>query len=329
MRHTQAEKMEIIQLVEESDQPVKRTLAELDVPRSTFYRWYERYRNTGYAGLADQQPGPRQFWNRIPDAVREHVVEVALERPDLSPRQLAWHITDTEEYFISETSVYRILKSYDLITSPAFDLVKASDKFKNPTKRVNEMWQTDFTQFKVMGWGWYYLCTVLDDFSRYIIAWRLAPTMAATDVQDTLLIALDTTGVEQVQVEHRPRLLSDNGPAFIAEALADFWRPLEIDQIHGRAHHPQTQGKIERYHRSMKSLVKLNTFFFPWDLEQAIADFVAYYNHERYHESLDNVTPADVYFGRQEEVLTHREFIKQQTLLERRRINLCAEVHSV
>jgi len=329
MRHTQAEKMEIIQLVEESDQPVKRTLAELDVPRSTFYRWYERYRNTGYAGLADQQPGPRQFWNRIPDAVREHVVEVALERPDLSPRQLAWHITDTEEYFISETSVYRILKSYDLITSPAFDLVKASDKFKNPTKRVNEMWQTDFTQFKVMGWGWYYLCTVLDDFSRYIIAWRLAPTMAATDVQDTLLIALDTTGVEQVQVEHRPRLLSDNGPAFIAEALADFLRPLEIDQIHGRAHHPQTQGKIERYHRSMKSLVKLNTFFFPWDLEQAIADFVAYYNHERYHESLDNVTPADVYFGRQEEVLTHREFIKQQTLLERRRINLCAEVHSV
>jgi putative transposase len=259
MRHTQAEKMEIIQLVEESDQPVKRTLAEWDVPRSTFYRWYERYRNTGYAGLADQQPGPRQFWNRIPDAVREHVVEVALERPDLSPRQLAWHITDTEEYFISETSVYRILKSYDLITSPAFDLVKASDKFKNPTKRVTEMWQTDFTQFKVMGWGWYYLCTVLDDFSRYIIAWRLAPTMAATDVQDTLLIALDTTGVEQVQVEHRPRLLSDNGPAFIAEALADFLRPLEIDQIHGRAHHPQTQGKIERYHRSMKSLVKLNT----------------------------------------------------------------------
>jgi putative transposase len=329
MRYTQAEKMEIIHLVEESDQPVKRTLAELDVPRSTFYRWYERYRAAGYAGLAERQPGPRQFWNRIPDAVREHVVEVALERPDLSPRQLAWHITDTEGYFISETSVYRILKSYDLITSPVFDIVKASDKFKNPTKRVNEMWQTDFTQFKVMGWGWYYLCTVLDDFSRYIIAWRLAPTMAATDVQDTLLIALDTTGVAHVQVEHRPRLLSDNGPAFIADALADFLRPLEIDQIHGRAHHPQTQGKIERYHRSMKSIVKLNTFFFPWDLEQAIADFVAYYNYERYHESLDNVTPADVFFGRQEEVLTQREIIKQQTLLERRRINLGAEVHRV
>jgi putative transposase len=91
----------------------------------------------------------------------------------------------------------------------------------------------------------------------------------------------------------------------------------------------QTQGKIERYHRSMKSVVKLNTFFFPWELEQAIADFVAYYNHERYHESLDNVTPADVFFGRQQEVLTHRAIIKHQTLLERRKLNLRTELYTV
>jgi putative transposase len=329
MRYTHAEKLEIIHLVETSDQPVKRTLEELGVARSTFYRWYERYRVRGAAGLADQTPGPRRFWNRIPDAVREHVVDIALDRPDQSPRQLAWQITDTEGYFISETSVYRSLKRYDLITSPAFELVKASDKFKHPTKRVNEMWQTDFTQFKVVLWGWYYLCTILDDFSRYILAWRLAPTMAATDVQDTLQLALDFTGVEQVQVNHRPRLLSDNGPAFIAEALADYLKPYHIEQVHGRAHHPQTQGKIERYHRSMKSVVKLNTFFFPWELDQAVADFVAYYNHERYHESLDNVTPADVYFGRQQVVLTQRDIIKQQTLLERRRLNLQTEVYTV
>jgi putative transposase len=204
MRYTQAEKMEIIRLGEESDLPVKQILAELDIPRSTFYRWYERYKVAGYEGLVDQKAGPRQFWNRIPDEVREHVVEVALERPDQSPRQLAWHITDTERYFISETSVYRILKSYDLITSPAFDIVKASDKFKNPTKRVNEMWQTDFTQFKVMGWGWYYLCTVLDDFSRYIIAWRLAPTMAATDVEETVRLQnlWDKSGIKLMETFH-------------------------------------------------------------------------------------------------------------------------------
>ena len=315
--------------METSDQPVKRTLAELGVPRSTFYRWYERYRVAGAAGLADQSPGPRRFWNRIPDAVRAQVVELALERPDQSPRQLAWDFTDTEGYFISETSVYRILKGYDLITSPAFDLVKAGDTFEHPTKRVNEMWQTDFTQFKVVSWGWYYLCTVLDDFSRYILAWRLAATMGATDVQETLQMALDLTGIEHIRVKHRPRLLSDNGPAFIAEALANYLKPFNIPQVHGRAHHPQTQGKIERYHRSMKSIVKLNTFYFPWELEQAIADFVAYYNHERYHESLDNVTPADVYFGRQQEVLTQREIIKQQTLQQRRRQHLRIEEYAV
>jgi putative transposase len=180
MRYSPAEKLEIIRLVEESELPVKRTLEELEVARSTFYRWYDRYQAAGYDGLADQKPGPQQFWNRIPDSVRQQVVEVALERPDQSPRQLAWHLTDTEGYFISETSVYRILKSFDLITSPVFDVVKASDKFENPTKRVNEMWQTDFTQFKVYGWGWYYLCTILDDFSRYIIAWRLSSTMAGS-----------------------------------------------------------------------------------------------------------------------------------------------------
>ena len=327
MRYSQAEKMEIIRLVESSDRSVKQTLAELDVPRSSFYRWYQRYQAEGYDGLAEQKPGPRQFWNRIPQAMRQHVVEVALERPDQSPRQLAWHITDTEQYFISESSVYRILKGFDLVASPAYDIVTASDKFKNPTKRVNEMWQTDFTQFKVAGWGWYYLCTVLDDFSRYILAWRLSSAMASPDVQDTLDIALAETGVRHVKIKHRPRLLSDNGPAFISDALAEYLKPYQILHIHGSPYHPQTQGKIERYHRSMKSIVKLNTFYFPWELEQAIANFVAYYNHQRYHGSLDNLTPADVYHGRAEEVLTQRQIIKQQTLLERRTMNQLSVVH--
>lgn len=138
MCYSQAEKMEIIRLVESSERSVKQTLAELDVPRSSFYRWYQRYQAQGYDGLAERKPGPRQFWNHIPQAMRQHVVEVALERPDQSPRQIAWHITDTEQYFISESSVYRILKGFDLVASPAYDIVTASDKFKNPTKRVND-----------------------------------------------------------------------------------------------------------------------------------------------------------------------------------------------
>lgn len=177
-RYSQAEKLEIIHLVETSELSVTQTLQELDVPRSSFYRWYRRYREDDAKGLADHSQKRRQFWNKIPQQVRELVVDVALEYTDMSPRQLAWHITDTEGYFISKSSVYRILKGYDLVTSPAFELVTAKDEFEHKTKRVNEMWQTDFTQFKVIDWGYYYLCTILDDYLRYILAWRLASTMS-------------------------------------------------------------------------------------------------------------------------------------------------------
>lgn len=222
MRYTQAEKYEIIRTVEESELSIKRTLKELDVPCSTFYNWYRRYVGHGYDGLADKKPSPRQFWNKIPDHERERFKDIALEHPDKSPRELAWYITDTQGYFISESSVYRILKSYDLITSPHYIVMTASDTFKHPTKRINELWQTDFTYFKIIGWGWYYLSTVLDDYSRYILAWKLFTSMTATDVQDTLDMAIAKTGVDKIKVRHRPRLLSDNGPCYLSKDLKEY-----------------------------------------------------------------------------------------------------------
>lgn len=317
-RSSAAEKLELIRLVEDSPLPVKQTLVELDLPRSTFYRWYERYLEAGYAGLADRSPQPRQFWNRIPDRVREQVVQIALAHPELSPRELACHITDSEGYFLSESSVYRILKAFDLITSPAFILLKARDKFKHPTQRVNELWQTDFTQFKVVGWGYYYLSTVIDDYSRYILAWKLSTGMAHTDVQDTLDLALAATGVTRVALKHRPRLLSDNGSAYISADLAAYLQTHGLRHTRGQPFHPMTQGKIERYHRSLKNVICLENHYFPWQLEQAIAAFVDYYNNRRYHEALGNVTPADVYFGRAEQIQSQREAIKRKTLALRR-----------
>jgi transposase len=131
--------MEIIRLVEDSDLPVKMTLRQLGVPRSTFYGWYERYEADGYDGLQDQKPAPRPRWNTIPEKVRDEVLDMALEYTDLSRRELAVRYTDENRYFVSESSVYRLLKEADLITSPAYVLMSASDAFKNPTTRVNEM----------------------------------------------------------------------------------------------------------------------------------------------------------------------------------------------
>jgi len=242
MRRSQAEKIEIIHLVEHSDLSISKTLDELDVPRSTFYRWYQRYQDEGLDGVADLKPRPRQFWNRIPDIVRDQVVQIALEHPDKSARQLAWHITDMEGYFISESSVYRILKGFDLISSPVFQMVSAKDKYEKPTKRVNELWQTDFTYMRVIGWGWYYLSTVLDDYSRYILAWKLCKTMGARDVEDTLEIAQAKTDLDRVKVRHRPRLLLDNGPCYLSGELKKYLKRKDIDHIRGAPYHPMTQG---------------------------------------------------------------------------------------
>ena len=321
MRYSPSEKLEIIRIVEDSELSVRKTLRELGIHRSTFYNWYRRYLDGGMEGLGPKKPKARCFWNKIPEEVKEQVLSEALEQTGLSPRELAYRITDTKEYFISESSVYRILKSHDLITSPAYILMQAGDSFKNPTQRIHELWQTDFTYFKIIGWGWYYLSTVLDDYSRYIIAWKLTASMTATDVKETLDEAVQITGIKQIKVRHRPRLLSDNGPCYLSHELKSYLEKQGMTHTRGAPYHPMTQGKIERYHRSMKNVVKLQNYYFPWELEKEISSFVDYYNNHRCHEALNNVTPADVYFGRYHEIITKREQIKIKTLKLRKKLN--------
>ena len=213
---------EIIRLVEGAQLSARQTLAKLGIPRTTFYRWYDRYLQRGEAGLEDQSPKPKHVWKRIPDAVRRKVVKLALKETELSPRERAVTFTDQESYFVSETSVYRVLKAHDLITSPAFIVIKAASEFKDKTTAINQLWQTDFTYLKVLDWGWFYLSTILDDYSRYIISWKLCTNMRAEDVTDTVDLALQASDCDQVHVVHKPRLLSDNGSSYVSEELAEW-----------------------------------------------------------------------------------------------------------
>ena len=318
MRYPASEKLEIINLVAQSKISARRTLEHLGVSRATFYRWCDKFQSGGPEALHDRPSRPDRVWNRIPDAIRAELIELALAEPALSPRELAVRYIDTKGYFVSEASVYRLLKAHDLITSPAFIVIKAAEEFHTKTTAPNQLWQTDFTYFKIIGWGWYYLSTILDDFSRYIIAWKLCVTMRAEDVTETLELALQASGCDQARVRHRPRLLSDNGPSYVAEELAEWLGKRNIDHVRGAPCHPQTQGKIERWHQTLKNQILLENYFLPGDLEAHIEAFVEYYNHRRYHESIDNLTPADVYFGRGQTILLERERIKRQTIQQRR-----------
>jgi transposase InsO family protein len=268
--------------------------------------------------LNDRSPRPDRVWNRIPDSVRQQIIELALDETALSPRELAVRFTDTKSYFVSEASVFRLLKAHELIASPAFIVIKAADAFKDKTTAPNQLWQTDFTYLKVIGWGWFYLSSVLDDFSRYIVAWKLCTTMKAEDVTATLDRALRTSGLHEATPVPRPRLLSDNGSSYIAGDLAKWLGDRSIKHIRGAPYHPMTQGKIERWHQTLKNRILLENYFLPGDLEAQIEAFVTDYNHRRYHESIDNLTPADVYFGRGPTTLAERERIKRQTIANRR-----------
>jgi len=318
MRYPASEKLEIIRLVENSHLSARRTLQKLGIPRSTFNRWYDRFLAGGVDALEDRSPRPSRVWNRIPDEVRDQIIELALNEPELSPRELAVTFTDTKGYFVSESSVYRLLKAHDLITSPAFIVIKAADEFHDKTTAPNQLWQTDFTYLKVIGWGWFYLSTVLDDFSRYIIAWKLCTTMKAEDVTDTLTMALTASGCDSARVVQRPRLLSDNGPSYVSSDLATWLSDKGMEHTRGAPCHPQTQGKIERWHQTLKNRILLENYFLPGDLERQIAVFVEHYNHRRYHESIGNLTPADVYFGRGDIIMLERERIKRETITQRR-----------
>ncbi len=160
----------------------------------------------------------RPTWNAIPEPRRDAILDLALEKAEFSPREIACRYTDEERYFVSESSVYCILKNADLITSPAYVLMSAADAFQNPTTRVYEMWQTDFTYFAI-------------SHGFFVMYY---------------------------------------GPACLSGELRDYLGERGMRHTRGAPYHPQTQGKIKRYHRTMKNVVKLQHYYFPEELKTAL-----------------------------------------------------------
>ncbi len=310
------EKAEVLERVETSPGSRRKVMAELGVPKSTYYRWRARQRQ----GRLDDRSSGISVWNRLTPEEESVVLQVAMEHTDLSSRQLATWITDHKSFSVSESTVYRILRREGLIKSPEMKLA-AGKEFHTKTRGPHEMWATDASYFRVVGWGFYYMVTVMDDFSRFILAWKLQMDMTSDSFIEVIQDAVDLTGMTEVPLDDRTRLLSDNGPGYVSRAFGDYLRLVGIRHILASPYHPQTNGKIERYHQSIKREVNQVPYDVPRNLEAAISDFVSYYNNRRYHKALHNVTPADVLHGRKEQILQERREVKTQTLQRRKLYN--------
>lgn len=312
------EKSEILALVAGSGLPRRRALARLGLAKSTYYRWLERQDEER---LQDRKGGSPVPWNKLRPEEEEKILVLARALPELSSRELALKIVDTEGLYISESTIFRALKREGLIKPAEIVGFKAGKEYHRKTKRANELWATDCSHIKVIDWGWYYLVTVMDDYSRFILAWELKSDMTSNSLIDVVQKAIDATGMTDVPVEDRTMLLSDNGPGYISRQFGDYLRLVGIRHILASPFHPQTNGKIERYHRTIKGELSLMPYEMPGELEEAIRAFIEHYNYRRYHEGLGNVTPYDVYTGKYLEIIRKRKEAKSKTLQGRRDYN--------
>ena len=308
------EKAEVLTKVTSPPLPKRKVLRELGIPKSTYYRWLKQPR------LDDRPGGGPTPWNRLSPPEEQMVLTVARQSPELSCRQLAAWITDNKGFSVSESTIYRILRGAGLVKSPEMQL-KAGKEYHRKTTRPNQMWATDASYFKVIGWGYYYMVTVMDDFSRFILAHKLQRDMTSDSFIEVVQDAVDKTGMTEVPVADRTRLLSDNGSGYVSRAFGDYLRLVGIRHILAAPYHPQTNGKLERYHQTIKRDINQVPYEVPADLETAIATFVSYYNYRRYHKALRNVTPSDVLRGRREEILQRRKEVQTETIARRRRYN--------
>lgn len=318
------EKLNILRAVECSPFTVRETCVKLDLPEATYYRWKKKFCLKGMVGLNDNSSANKgKPWNTLLDEERDNIFEIAMLYPEWSSRQIACWISDNCGFTVSEATVYRTLSKKGWIKPRTEKTFPALKEYHIKTGKPNQQWQTDATYLFVKNWGWYYLISVLDDYSRRILAWDLKVTMDYEAFSDVVEQACREAklGYAPIDPKEMVKLLTDRGPALMSKPFGEYLEARGIGHILASPYHPQTNGKIERFHRSAKEQVNLVIWESPEELKSEVKKFIDFYNGVRYHEAIGNVTPDDVYFSRKETVLAKRELLKSETLNRRRESN--------
>jgi putative transposase len=284
---------------------VQRFVSWLGVAASKFHDWRQRY------GLANEHNAliPRDWW--LEDWEKKAILDYHAEHPLEGYRRLAFMMLDADVVAVSPSSVYRVLKSAHLITHHNSKPSLKGKGFQQPLS-PHEHWHTDISYINVAG-TFFYLCSLLDGCSRFLVHWEIRERMAEADIETILQRA------REQYPDARPRIISDNGPQFIAKDFKEFIRICGMTHVRTSPYYPQSNGKIERWHRSLKSeCIRPGTPLSLEDARRLVAKYVSRYNDSRLHSAIGYVTPADKLAGRDSAILADRDR-KLEAARERRR----------
>ena len=316
------EREDLIKKLEEMGWDKRKALDELGIPESTYYSWKKCYEENGIEGLKKQTTAAGRIWNRLLASEKVEVLQIARKYPEKSARLLSVEITDNHSFSVSESTVYQILKKENLIEPRPLEEMPAGRQWHHKTTRVDEIWQCDATHVFVAGWGYYKIIPVLDDLSRKVLSGDVHRDESSYSISDAVEMAREEAKRLGHTLDPPPMLLSDNGAGFKGGVLEGYLSMNGIRHIYGKPYHPQTQGKVERLNRTIKQRTTyLMVYCSPDELREAVKKAVDEYN-ARPHESLNNVSPNDVYAGRKEEILQKRAEKKRLTLERRKMYNL-------
>lgn len=313
-RYSEEEKRALLATVERaqghSSQPLDRILSELGLRRSVYYDWLEREKA---GNLADRLVVPRSPLSALPEEI-EAAVAYARAHPREGYRRLAWMMIDEDIVYLSPSTVYRILDRYNLLyrwKRPEPGLGRRVPEATYP----DEVWHVDLMYLWVNG-RWYFLVTVLDSYSRYIVHWELTLSMLAAEIAEVIAVALEKVPGK------RPRIVRDNGSQFIAKEWREVIRHFELEEIPTRVRHPQSNGRIERYHRSVREEAfgdgEAEDFYQARDM---LGQWVKYYVDERLHSALNYLCPVDYYRGNLEALIAERKSKLREAAARRREVN--------
>jgi transposase InsO family protein len=289
---------EITRLQEKTGLPLPVLLGFAGIPERTWREWQER------RGVATRHNSniPRGYYltPEETEAIANYCRVACSSHPEKGYRTLCWEMVDKNIAFVGESSVYNVINRYKLVQK--WDQIgeQAGSGFVQP-KAVHEQWHTDFSYIKIRG-SFYYFVSILDGYSRRILNWRLCDTMESIQVE-----VLVTETKELYPEAKNPRLISDNGSQFISNDFKELLLMLEIGHTFTGANHPQSNGKLERFHRTLKTEhTRRSAYVDAEDARVRMALWLAYYNSERLHSAIGYLTPDDVFYGRRDTRLAER-----------------------